>query len=290
LAAGRYNWACISEGDKGKRATEPGGNVQTYRYSGNYDDPLLAELYDQSETYVDDVELIRRLIGESGTLSILEPFSGTGRILTGLARDGHSVTGIEVAPSMNARAVDKVARLGADVLDRVTLKVQDVLDGEWGSGYDLVIIGANAFYELPAAEMQERCIRFARESLVPGGRLFVDNDDYKGDWGKGPFGEERAVFEGVGTDGTFGRTTMASLRFDKEQGVLHMKRTWFTRAPDGTEQMVEYLGRKHPVSAKEVEGWLRKHGFEILRVFGDRQGNQHTAESGRAIFWARKPG
>lgn len=43
------------------RATEPGGNVQTYRYSGNCDDPLLAELYDQSETYVDAVELIRRL-------------------------------------------------------------------------------------------------------------------------------------------------------------------------------------------------------------------------------------
>lgn len=69
-----------------------------------------------------------------------------------------------------------------------------------------------------------------------------------------------------------------------------MKRTWFTRAPDGTEQMVGYFGRKHPVSAEKVEGWLRKHDFEILRVFGDRQGNRYTTESGRAIFWARKPG
>jgi hypothetical protein len=264
--------------------------VQVYRYSGNYDDPLLAELYDQSETYVDDVELIRRLIGESRPLNILEPFSGTGRILIGLAQDGHRVTGLEIAPSMNTRAIDKVAGLGADVPDRVTLKVQDALHGEWGSGYDLVIVGANAFYELPAAEMQERCIHFAWEALVPGGWLFVDNDDYKGVWGKGPFGEKRVVFEGVGMDGTFGRATMTSLGFDEGQGVLHMKRTWFTRAPDGTEQMVEYLGRKHPVSAKEIESWLRKHGFEILRVFGDRQGNQHTAQSGRAIFWARKPG
>jgi hypothetical protein len=265
-----------------------GDSLQTYRYSGNYDDPLLAELYDRSETYVDDVELIRRLIGESGPLNILEPFSGTGRILVPLAQDGHEVTGIELAPSMSARAMDKIARLGADVLDRVTLKVQDVLDGEWGSGYNLVIIGANAFYELPAAEMQERCIRLAWEALVPGGWLFVDNNDYEGDWGKGPFGEERVIFEGMGTDGTFGRTTMASLGFDEEQGVLHMKRTWFTRDPDGTERMVEYLGRKHPVSAKEVEGWLRKHGFEILQVFGDRQGNPYTEKSDRAIFWAHK--
>jgi hypothetical protein len=269
--------------------TEVEEGLQRYRYSGNYDDPLLAELYDQSETNVNDVALIRRMIGKSGPLNILEPFSGTGRILVPLARDGHRVTGIELAPSMSARAMDKTTRIGTDVLDRVTLKVQDVLNGEWGSGYGLVIIGANAFYELPEAEMQERCIRLVWEALVPDGWLFVDNSDYKGDWGKGPFGQECVIFEGVGTDGKFGRATMTPLGFDEEQAVLHMKRTWYTRTPDGTEHTVEYLGRKHPVSAKEVETWLEQHGFEILQVFGDRQGNPYTEKSDRAIFWTHKP-
>jgi len=103
--------------------------MEECKYSASYDDPLLAELYDQTETYTDDVELIRRLIGDSGPLNILECFSGTGRILIPLAQDGHRVTGIEIAPAMNARAVEKISRLPSDVQDKVTLKVQDVLDG-----------------------------------------------------------------------------------------------------------------------------------------------------------------
>lgn len=207
--------------------------MQEYRYSGNYDHPLLAELYDLSEIYTDDIELIRGLIGHSGPLNILECFSGTGRILVPLAQDGHRITGMEIARAMNARAFAKIAELGDDVLDRVTLKVQDVLDGQWGSGYDLVILGANALYELLSAEMQERCIQFAREALLPGGRLFVDNNDYKGGWDGGPFGEERIVFEGRGRDGTLGRWTVQGLRFDEGRGILHMKRTWFVRTPNG---------------------------------------------------------
>lgn len=103
----------------------------------------------------------------------------------------------------------------------------------------MVILGANAFYELPSADMQERCVRFTREALVPGGRLFVDNDDYKGDWGKGPFGEKRVVFEGRDTNGTFGLWTSEALSFDEELGVLHMKRTWLTHAPDGSQSYTE---------------------------------------------------
>ncbi len=263
--------------------------MQECKYSASYSDPLLAELHDQTETYTDDVELIRRLIGESGPLNILECFSGTGRILIPLAQDRHRITGIEIAPAMNARAVEKISRLPNDIQDRVTLKVQDVLDGQWGAGYDLVIMGANAFYELPSAEMQEQCIQFAWEALSPGGRLFIDNNDYKGKWGKGPFGKERIIFEGKGVDGNFGRSTMEWLRFDEKQGVLHIKRIWYTRNTDGVENSIEYVGKKHPVSAREVKGWLKKYGFHVLQVFGDRQGNSYTVESDRAIFWARKP-
>lgn len=263
--------------------------MQEYEYSCNYCDSLLAELYDQFERDTDDVELIRRLVGKSGPLNILECFSGTGRILIPLAQDGHRITGIEMAPAMNARAAGRISNLPNDLQNKVTLKVQDALDGQWGSGYDLVIMSANAFYELPSAETQEQCIRFAREALLPGGHIFIDNDDYKGDWGKGPFGKERIIFEGTGMDGTFGRSTMEWLKFDEEEGVLHIKRAWFTRTPDGVENRIEYIGKKHPVSAREVEGWLKGYDFQIFQVFGDRQGNSYTKESDRAIFWARKP-
>jgi hypothetical protein len=46
--------------------------MKEYQYSGNYDDPLLAELYDQPETYQDDIILLRKLIGPENRLMGME--------------------------------------------------------------------------------------------------------------------------------------------------------------------------------------------------------------------------
>jgi predicted O-methyltransferase YrrM len=262
--------------------------MSSHHHSASYDNPLLAELYDASETETLDVELLQGLIGDSGPLNILECFSGTGRILIPLVTSGHRVTGIEIAPAMAARAVEKIALLEDSARNRATIKVQDVLASNWGAGFDLVVLGANSFYELPSPETQERCIEMARSALRPGGKLFVDNNDYKGGWGRGPFGQERVIFEGAGDDGTYGRWTLENLRFDEAAGVLHMNHRWHTRTSSGEEHFSEYLGSKHPVTASEVSKHLDRHGFHILEFFGDRSGNPHTSDSQRAIFWAQK--
>jgi SAM-dependent methyltransferase len=262
--------------------------MDQYEYSANYDDPLLAELYDQSESTTEDVELLRQLITGRGSLKILECFSGTGRILLPLAQDGHTITGIELAQAMHTRARLKLSRLDKTVHQRVELRVADVLQGNWGAGYDLIIIGANSFYELPSAKAQEKCIRFAQQALKPGGFLYVDNNDYKGDWANGRFGQEQIIFEGTGADGTLGCFTMEPISFDTRNEILEVTRTWLKRTPEGTETIVQYSGKKHLVRAAEVEAWLLKHGFTILQLFGNRQGNPYTSESSRAIFWAQK--
>jgi len=64
----------------------------SYNTTNAYDiEPHIAEIYDQVETYTDDLYLIRRLIGGRVPLRILEPFCGTGRILIPLALDGHTL-------------------------------------------------------------------------------------------------------------------------------------------------------------------------------------------------------
>ncbi|MGB3478168.1 MAG: class I SAM-dependent methyltransferase [bacterium] len=262
--------------------------MEEYKYSGNYDDPLLSYLYDQEEKYTDDIELLRRLIGSLGQLNILECFSGTGRILIPLAQDGHIITGSEIAQAMNARAVEKIAKLGNDIKSRVTLKVQDVLDGQWGADYDLVIMGANAFYELPSAATQEKCIIYAYESLIAGGYLYIDNNDFNGDWNEDSFGKERVIFEGKDESGNYGRYTMTGHKVDKENGILYIKRGCLRRNADGSEEYKEYIGKKHPVTAGEVENWLKKYRFNIIHLFGDRKGTSYGSGSDRAIFWAQK--
>lgn len=78
-------------------------------------EPHIAEIYDQSQTYTDDVDFIRSLMRGRGALRILEPFCGTGRILIPLALDGHALVGVDQAVGMLDRARAKVEQLPEDV-------------------------------------------------------------------------------------------------------------------------------------------------------------------------------
>jgi SAM-dependent methyltransferase len=262
--------------------------MREYRYSSDYNDPLLAELYDRFEKYQDDIILLRQLIGDARPLKILECFSGTGRILIPLAFEGHTVTGIEMAEAMQARARLNMELLNKTARARINLITADVLDGNWGRDYDLVILGANCLYELPDPTLQKQCVGYAAEALKPGGIVYIDNDAYHGNWANGPFGEETVIFQGTSSDGTYGRYSMKHLSFDLAQSVLKMERTLYKRSPDGQETVDMYIGRKHPVAAQEVEGWLHVFRFEIVKLLGTHRGDLYTPQSPRAIFWARK--
>jgi ubiquinone/menaquinone biosynthesis C-methylase UbiE len=100
--------------------------MQSHNTVNGYDvEPHVAEIYDQIETYTDDVELIQGLIGGCGPWCILEPFCGTGRILISLAADaahpsdGHVLVGLDGAQGMLARARAKVVDLPDGVQGRI---------------------------------------------------------------------------------------------------------------------------------------------------------------------------
>lgn len=259
-----------------------------FPYSNNYNNPLLAEIYDQSITDTADIDLIRSLIGKSSSQYILECFSGTGRILIPLAKDGHKVVGIEFARAMSERAVLKIKKLKPEIRSRISIKVQDALKGRWGNNYDVIIMGANAFYELPTAESQEKCIKLASNALVSSGKLFIDNDDQKDPLTKKNIGESWIALKGLGKDGTYGEASARIIDVDVEKQIQFIERQWYTKSLDGIENLMKYTAQKHPVSSVEVKKWLHKYDFEILHRFGDRQGNPYVKSSKRAIFWARK--
>lgn len=261
----------------------------TGKHVNNYDSRVIAELYDMEENYIDDIEFIKRLIADKGKLNILECFSGTGRILIPLAKDGHRITGIELSSSMLERAQEKVEKLDNSIKENVTLVNEDIFKVDWGKGYDLIIFGCNAFYELPSPEVQQECIRRSFEALKPGGCIYVDNDDYKGKWSQIPYGIPRTIFEGTVSDGTLGRMTLQHDRFEGGRNILDFTHKLYIRTPEGKEETFTYSRSKHPVTAAEVKGWLPKSGFDILQVYGDWLGNPFSSDSKRGIFWAVKP-
>lgn len=259
-------------------------------------EPHVAEIYDQIETYSDDVELLCRLIGGRGPWHILEPFCGTGRVLIPLAADaqhptdGHMLVGLDQAKGMLARARMKIERLPEKVQRRITLAEADVTREVWPQGFDLVVLGGNCFYELATPDEQEGCIVSAAASLDPGGYVYVDNNHMEGDldesWRRP--GVSRGGLNGTCADGTRIESTSETIWYDAPRRLVRFRRRTQVTLPDGSFVEKECVQQKHPVSAVEVQAWLETHGFVVEQLYGDRAGNPYTETSGRAIFWARK--
>jgi len=260
-------------------------------YTNAYDaDFHVAEIYDQYETGQADVDLLRRLIGNSDPMKILEPFCGTGRILIPLAIDGHTVYGMDQSGGMLDLLRQKIQDVLPEAKKRISLAQVDVLDGDWPVGFDLVILGCNCFYELATTDEQEKCIVQAYQSLNPGGHLFLDNDHMEGElaasWQNSGIVEPSLC--GRCSDGTIVENTRETIWFDATRRLARFRRRRRVTLPDGTILEQEFIQQKHPVSEPEVNGWLKKNGFVMDGTYGNHNGATYTAESPRAIFWARR--
>lgn len=253
-------------------------------------DDYIPEIYDQTETQREDVSLLRKLIGKSVRLKILEPFCGNGRILIPLAEDGHDLVGIDKSQPMLTSAKQKIQKLPQTVQERITLLQADVTIEPWPIGFDLIILGANCFYELASAKMQEHCIGAARHSLKNGGHLYLDNNHMEGaldpSWCEDGVHENRFP-TGTCSDGTQVKGTTEVVWFDIPQRLVHIRRTVEIKTLDGKIRQKVWIQQKHPPSTAEMSAWLEKHGFTIEKLWGDRKQSPYTDGSGRAIFWAR---
>jgi SAM-dependent methyltransferase len=257
-------------------------------------DDHIAEIYDQVETQLEDLRLIRELVPQGQALRILEPFCGTGRLALPLAEDGHEVVGIDRSQPMLERARAKRGALegGGDL--RITLREGHALRDPWPGGFDLVLLGGNCFYELSTPEDQEKCVALAAVALRDGGYLYVDNNHMEGEldegWRKPPGRAGRAFPTGRCADATRVAGTTETMGYDIQKRIVRYRRRVRLTFPDGSSAEKEWQEQCHPPSFGEVASWLEGNGFVVERTFGDRQGNAYREDAPRAIFWARREG
>jgi len=253
-------------------------------------DHYIAEIYDRTETQGDDVALIQSLIG-ARKAKILEPFCGHGRILIPLAEAGYEIMGLDLSDQLLRSLDERLRQLPPEVQARISFRQADVIADDWPTRFDVVILGANCFYELATSEEQEHCITAAAVALTSGGYLYLDNNHMEGhldpEWCK-PEVNEKAFPTGVCADGTQVRGTSETIWHDAERRLVRFRRTVTIRMSDGNVRNREWTQQKHPPSTEEMRGWLTKHGFIIEKLWGDRHRSPYTENSGRAIFWAVK--
>lgn len=245
-----------------------------------------SEMYDLNETETEDVEFALSVIGEE-TKNILEIACGSGRFLVPMVNAGHNVVGLDFDEHMLNRIEAKIANT-----EHIKWYKSDVVRDEWGTGYDVVVLGANFLCNIVCdvdyKTAQEELIQKAADALVTGGHVFIDYSYTfcPENWFADP--EPRVIWQGEDSEGNFGKMILQDNTFDKETYMVGCVRRFEMTLADGTNIVQEIPTQKYFVRPEQVREWLTQAGFTIELECGDYQGNSISEETSRAIFWARK--
>lgn len=244
-----------------------------------------ADMYDLNETYVDDVEFALMLMGTTPK-KVLEVACGGGRFLVPVAKAGHDVTGLDFDEYMLEKIAHKITN------EKIKWHKADVIYDDWGSGFDIVTLGANFLFNIVAdmnyEQAQKLMIQKSADALAVGGHIFVDYayTHYPEKWFSNP--DANIIWEGTDSHGNFGKMALLDNTYDTESRIARFVRRFDMILADGSTLVQEIPSEKYFTALEQIHKWLDEAGFVIERECGDYQGNLISETTDRAIIWARK--
>ena len=244
-----------------------------------------ADMYDLNETYTDDVELVLMLM-RTTPKKVLEIACGSGRILVPVAKAGHDVTGLDFDEYMLERIAYKITN------EKAKWHKADVIQDDWGTGFDVVILGANFLFNIVSdmnyEQAQKLMIQKSSDALTVGGHVFVDYvyPQYPEKWFHNT--NPNMIWEGTDSHGNFGKMTLLDNVYDTENSIARSVRRFDMILADGSTLVQEIPSEKHFIMLEQIHQWLDEAGFVIEQECGDYQGNPISEMTNRAIIWARK--
>ena len=257
--------------------------------AGTREHYLDAALYDHEyQRRRDDLRHYRALANElalareTGGGEILELGCGTGRLLVPLVRDGHRVTGVDLAEPMLERCRERLATAGAAALARATLRQGDFRSLRLGKRYPLIVCPFNAFMHLYKRSDVERFLAVVRAHLAPRGVFAFDvmnpdlawlSRDSERRWARTKFRHPRTGERMVYT---------TNLIYDSPLQIAFMRIYYAPEDGKRKERVVRLTHRYFfPL---ELEALLHYNGFVIDRHDGDFDGGELLTESEQQVL------
>jgi SAM-dependent methyltransferase len=237
-----------------------------------------------------DLPMILEIAKQTGG-PILELGVGAGRVALRLAREGHTVTGVDDAPAMLAACRARLAAERASVQKRVTLVRADLrrlaLPGR--RRFRLVLLPFNTLMHFESLAEQDKVIAHAARALGPGGHLWVSLFNPDPARPAGVVRAEPSPLEGE-APGLPGSRTEAFFQqgFDRAAQVTTARYWLDTVGADGLVRRETMELRLRWFYRFELERLLRAHGLVPVATFGDFDGSEFVDGCPQLIVLARK--
>lgn len=254
--------------------------------------PYLAEYYDYVVPYRtrEDVSFFVALAQETDG-PVLEVGCGTGRVTIPTAREGVTITGLDVSEAMLNVCRTRLKNEAADVQARVTLVQYDMRDFNLGQQFRLVTTPFRSFQHMITVEDQLASLASMRNHLVAGGLLVLDlfnpSLPYLVDESRlGEFGEEP---EFTMPDGRRVVRRARIVSRDLHKQVQNVELLYYVTHPDGREERQIHAFPMRYIFRYEAEHLLVRAGFQIEALYADYDKSPYGSKyPGELIFVARK--
>jgi SAM-dependent methyltransferase len=254
----------------------------------------LAAVYDAVYADCGDIAFWLEMAATVGSGPILELGCGTGRVLLPLARAGHELTGLDLAPHMLALCDAKLQSERPEVRDRVTLLEADMTSFDLGHRFEQIYCAFGSFHHLRTVEQQLACLERCQEHLLPSGTLILDliNPDPAPSTvvGEVPAESDTTARVVEWTHGRQIRSWATVLACQRSLQCNDCEATYEIVETDGlTRRLTETFPMRF-VFRYELEHLLVRSGFRVVALYGDYDRSAFVDESPGMIVVAEPSG
>jgi SAM-dependent methyltransferase len=260
------------------------------QFGGYEEHAFVAELYDLVPTYATRGDLQFYLDeGRAADGQVLELGCGTGRVLIPMAREGCTITGLDLSPYMLAKCRKKLQLEPPEVQGRVTLVQASMTDFDLGQQYALATIPFRPFQHLVSVQYQLDCLRCIHRHLQPGGRLVFDVFQVIPARINTPRPEEVADTPELALpDGGQLRRTNRTVATHRTEQYNDVEMIFYLTDREGvTQRLVQGFPMRY-FFRYEVEHLLARCGFKIVDLYGNFDRSPLGDMSPEMIFVAEK--
>jgi SAM-dependent methyltransferase len=225
-----------------------------------------------------DVEFYLSL-GREAKGKVLEIACGTGRITIPLAKAGADIRGLDLSPSMLARAKEKA---DAESIDVEWIQA-DARTFDLGSTFSLIYYPYNSMEHLHDSHSLRAMFSRVRAHLEPDGIFALDVHQPSLPLLSRHPGEIYPVEElGQDPDGTM--VTGEEVSYNDATQVYTIR--WHYSSPNGEDPRIDEL-RLRMFFPQELDALLESNGFEILHKYGDFSRTPYSEESLKQVLVCR---